>query len=208
MRKHIFQIFEGFHVTRLYLLLLPLFLSLATGCTFAGIGPYANDPFTGGVNASISTLLNVPLPAGMQRYPSHGFTTSSTSGGKQGLETFRGRVEEEHLISTMFNSLKASGWNLRLSLHKGDRAISLYQKANEYAILSFRRQGLLVIMEIWLGASLPNGASLPEAHEYSSVQSAPETNIVGEEYGPLEQNSDNGAIERWGGNSTLEERDL
>lgn len=183
---------------------------LAAGCSYMGIqNPFANDPLTGGVDAASSSLLNVRLPAGFQRYPSHGYTANGQNGEKEGLETLRGNVDENYVIHAMFNTLKADGWQLRMALRKGSQAFYLYQKGNDYAAVVFRPQGLLTIMEIWRQGALPDGYEMP----YTRLPAPqPETSIAGEEYGPLNENEperspDSAPVEeRWGG--SLEEREL
>ena len=75
-------------------LALGLVLAAAQGCASMGVGnPFSNDPLTGGADAASSQLLGVPLPAGMQRYASHGYMNYGADGGREGLETLRGNVD-------------------------------------------------------------------------------------------------------------------
>lgn len=182
---------------------------MLSGCAWLGQNTsYRNDPLTGGVNAGASSLLHVALPAGMQAYPSHGYS-EIREGGREGLETLRGNVDASSAAMTMFNNLKSAGWQLRMSARKSPRAIYLYQKQNEFAILSFHPQGLLTILEIWTGPRLADGAnllipSLSPAEELPSIE--------GEEFGPIEETrqapAPKGSIETWGKSSSIEEMEI
>lgn len=198
----------------MYVKFISLLLScqiLLCGCSWLhSQAGYRNDPFTGGINTGTSELLNVPLPAGLQRYVSHGYS-SFTTNGREGLETLRGNINSKATALAMFNTLNSSGWQLRMSARKGERAVYLYEKNMEYALLSFHPQGLLTIIEIWAGPRLPDGAtlSLPPTLEEDNLPS-----IVGEEYGPMEDSqnvsggSSRGKVETWGQSSAIEEKEL
>lgn len=193
----------------LYILRLqiPVFLVfLLSGCSYIGLeNPFRSDPFTGGQNAASSILLDVRLPAGLQRYPSHGFINTLADGRREGLETFRGNISQALAAVDLFNALHAKGWELRLNLQKGDRSVSLYQKDGELAILAFHKQGMLTILEIWAGNRLPDGAMLGAPGQ--DMNEDAQIELPGEEYGPLEEHKDQpGTVEKWG--STLEEREL
>lgn len=186
-------------------LALGLVLAAAQGCASMGVGnPFSNDPLTGGADAASSQLLGVPLPAGMQRYASHGYMNYGADGGREGLETLRGNVDAAQAAQSMFTALQGQGWQLRLSLRKGDRSLYVYDKGNSLAVLAFRRQTVLTILEIWTGGRLPDGAalSLPGAAESGAE-------LPGEEYPPISgergQSSPTpppapGTTEQWGGN--------
>lgn len=182
-------------------------LFIFTGCAALGIDiPYQNDPLTGGIDASTSELLNINLPAGLQRYPSHGYISTNELGEKEGLETFRGNINGISANMALFNSLHQSNWQLRLSLRKGDRSIAIYEKNSRLALLAFHRQGMLTILEIWAGQRLPDGASLGIQE---NIYGDAEKSLAPEEYGPLDDSSNDekpGVYERWG--NTLEEREL
>ena len=157
---------------------------------------YNRDPFTGGVNAGISQSLHCPLPAGMQYYPSHSYS----EGESGSLETYRGTMEPAAAALTMHNTLKNDGWQLRLSLRSSNRQLYIYSKGDRLAAILFRKQGVMTIMEIWTGTSLPDGAALaprplPENEGMNSIE--------GEEYGSIEEIPAR-KEETWGG----EERDL
>lgn len=180
-------------------LVLGLLLAAAQGCAAVGGNPFSNDPLTGGVDAASSHLLGVPLPAGMQRYASHGYTNYGAAGNREGLETLRGNVDAAQAAQSMFTALQAQGWQLRLSLRKGDRSLYLYDKGNSVAVLVFRRQTVLTILEIWTGDRLSDGSalSLPGAAE-SHVE------LPGEEYPPASGEAEQsapapGTTEQWGG---------
>lgn len=199
-------------------LALGLLFASATGCASLGVGsPFANDPLTGGAAAGASQLLDVPLPMGMERYASHGYLTYGADGGREGLETLRGNVDASQAAQSLFTALQGQGWQLRLSLRKGDRAVYVYEKGTALAVLAFRRQTVMTILEIWSGNRLPDGASLSLPGSES-----PTSELPGEEYAPL---GDAGAAEpaaspppapgtteQWGNNATgnggLRERSL
>ena len=77
----------------LVILAVTLLAALMAGCSTMEISnPFTNDPLTGGVDTGTSQLLGVPTPAGMQRFPTHGYQTAG-AGGAQGLEIFRGDAD-------------------------------------------------------------------------------------------------------------------
>ena len=187
---------------------------LLAGCASMGIeNPFANDPLTGGVDTTTSALLNVPLPAGLQRYASHGYSTTSPGGGREGLEVLRGNVNAGACALEIFSALKSHGWQLRLALHKADHMLEVYEKGTEMAVLTFRSQAVLTILEIWLGQRLPDGATLELPQEDPGV-SGGGAELAGEEYGPLDDAGESsggsapapkpGTVEQWG----VEERAL
>ena len=99
---------------------------LLSGCASMGLeNPFASDPLTGGVDTTTSALLNVPLPAGLQRYPSHGYSGTTSGGGRQGLEVLRGNVNAGACAMEIFSALKSHGWQLRLALHKEDHMLQV-----------------------------------------------------------------------------------
>lgn len=188
-------------------LFVPLILvcaALFTGCADMQFSnPFTSDPLTGGQDATTSILLETPLPQGVQRYSSHGFIATGENGSPNGLETFRGNIDGNGAAVTMFNALKANGWNLRMQYRKGERAVYIYEKNGDMAAIVFRRQGVLTIMEVWRGPRLENGTIL-------GIQDMEEPlpSLAGEEYGPLQNTApDKGKTESWG-NSQLEEKEL
>ena len=190
-------------------------LGLLSGCASMGIeNPFANDPLTGGVDTSTSSLLNVPLPAGLQRYSSHGYTATSASGAREGLEILRGHVNAGTTAMELFSALKSHGWQLRLALHKEDHMLQVYEKGAEMAVLTFRSQAVLTILEIWVGQRLPDGAAL-EMPVQTEDTGESGVELAGEEYGPLDDAESSGSssgasapapgtVEQWG----VEERAL
>ena len=149
-----------------------------------------------------SQLLNVPLPSGMQRYASHGYMNYGADGEREGLETLRGNVDASRAAQSMFTALQSQGWQLRLSQRKGDRSLYVYDKGNSLAVLAFRRQTVLTILEIWVGSRLPDGSalSLPGGSDSGAE-------LSGEEYAPLGNESGQstptpppvpGTTEQWG----------
>ena len=114
-------------IARLLLFVFPLILS---GCSMSGNSLFGSDPFTGGINDSHSTLADIPLPAGLQRYPNHGFINSAANGEKNGLETLRGHVNEASTLRQFHDSLRQAGWQLLTAQQKGSRARYLFSKNN------------------------------------------------------------------------------
>lgn len=186
---------------RAKMLLALLCALILSGCAQLGLKqPFDNDPLTGGVDAGQSLLLQVALPAGLQRYPSHSHI--SGSGRREGLETLRGYVDQGACAMNLYGKLKAAGWQLRMYQRFGYRAIYIYQKDNELAALVFHRQGMLTIIEIWAGARLADNAALAPVQEQDDE---PLKSLAPEEYGPVtESQGTPGAVERWG----VEERDI
>lgn len=188
---------------------------LLSGCASMGLeNPFASDPFTGGVDTTTSALLNVPLPAGLQRYPSHGYSATTSGGAREGLEVLRGNVNAGACAMELFSALKSHGWQLRLALHKDGHMLEVYEKGTEMAVLTFRSQAMLTILEIWLGERLPDGATLEMPLEDPGV-SGGGAELAGEEYGPLNEAEESsgggsapaprpGTVEQWG----VEERAL
>lgn len=182
---------------------------LLPGCASLGLeNPFSTDPLTGGVDTGTSALLNVPLPAGFQRYASHGYTTTSAGGAREGLEVLRGRVNAGAAAMELFTALKSHSWQLRLALHKEDHQIQVYEKGAEMAVLTFRGQGALTILEIWTGQRLPDGATLEIPVDDPGLGDGG-AELAGEEYGPLDGASPGGdavggpspapgTVEQWG----------
>ena len=176
------------------------------GCNGLGIrNPFSGDPLAGGSDAAASRLLDIPLPPGMERYSSHGYQTHGAYGGREGLESLRGNIDLSGTIQSLHASLGAQGWQLRISLRKGDRAVQLYERGNALALLNFRRQTVMTILEIWVGGRMPDG-SMPSLADGRDGQSAPEGD--GGFLRPVP-----GTVEQWGGASggspdALQERAL
>lgn len=182
------------------IILLGILLFAVSACSLPGSSLFGVDPVSGGVDAPVSSLLDVPLPAGLQRYSGHGFINYA-SGGKEGLEVLRGPVNSRAVAVTLFNTLKSHGWQLLGAQRKNSRAAYLYGKNGEHVIIAFHPQGNLTIVEIWRASQLPEGVEL-SAHGASEDA---ETSIAGEEYGPLDDMAESPVEEKWG---KLEEREL
>ena len=146
------------------LVIIALLALLATlpGCATIGLeNPFSNDPLTGGTDTTTSLLLGVPTPAGMQRYGSHGFQDFGPGGGRQGLEVLRGQVDTGFAAQIMYSGLQSQGWQLRMALRKGARAVYVYDRGATMAVLSFESQTVLTVLNIWVADRLPDGAPLP-----------------------------------------------
>ncbi|MDD4702043.1 MAG: hypothetical protein PHI96_07465 [Desulfovibrio sp.] len=147
------------------LVILTLLSLLATlpGCASIGLeNPFSSDPLTGGTDTATSLLLGVPTPAGMQRYGSHGFQDFGPGGGRQGLEVLRGQVNTGFAAQIMYSGLQGQGWQLRMALRKGARAVYVYDRGSTMAVLTFESQAsMLTVLNIWVADRLPDGAPLP-----------------------------------------------
>lgn len=146
------------------LVIIALLALLATlsGCATIGLeNPFSNDPLTGGTDTTTSLLLGVPTPAGMQRYGSHGFQDFGPGGGRQGMEVLRGKVDTGFAAQVMYSGLQSQGWQLRLALRKGARAVYVYDRGAAMAVLTFDSQTLLTVLNIWVADRLPDGSPLP-----------------------------------------------
>lgn len=173
------------------------------GCASLGISsPFGNDPLTGGVDASTIKLLQIPLPIGLQYFPSHSHIIAGTP--PDGVETYRGNVDQAACAINLFNNLRNAGWQLRMYQRYGKRAIFVYHKDNRMAACVFSRQGLLSILDIWVAPYLEDNASLSFAPPRG--QEEPIKSFVPEEYEPINNaTKNNGATEeKWG----LEEKEL
>ena len=194
------------------LVILVLLAVLATiqGCASIGLeNPFSSDPLTGGTDAPTSQLLGVPAPAGMQRYASHGFQSFGPGGGRQGLEVLRGQVNTGFAAQIMYSGLQAQGWQLRLALRKGARAVYVYDRGAAMAVLTFESQALLTIMNIWTGDRLPDGAPLPMQDAADAGAAPPAGDSGGYDAGGMNTAPQGGyGGSSHGGGSGLQERNL
>lgn len=146
----------------LVILVLLSLLATLPGCASIGLeNPFSNDPLTGGTDTTTSQLLGVPTPAGMQRYGAHGFQDFGPGGGRQGLEVMRGQVDTGFAAQIMYSGLQGQGWQLRMALRKGARAVYVYDRGPTMAVLTFESQTVLTVLNIWVADRLPDGAPLP-----------------------------------------------
>lgn len=145
----------------LVILAVSLLATLMVGCASMDISnPFSNDPLTGGVDTGKSQLLAVSTPAGMQRFPTHGYQVPGT-GGTQGLEIFRGDVDMAYTAQVMFNGLQSQGWHLRMAQRKGVRGVYVYERGNSVATLTLQREAIGTVLAIWVADRMPDGATLP-----------------------------------------------
>ena len=145
----------------LVILAVTLLATLMAGCASMDISnPFSNDPLTGGVDTGKSQLLAVSTPAGMQRFPTHGYQVPGT-GGTQGLEIFRGDVDMAYTAQVMFNGLQSQGWHLRMAQRKGVRGVYVYERGNSVATLTVQRETIGTVLAIWVADRMPDGATLP-----------------------------------------------
>ncbi len=174
------------------LVILTLLSLLATlpGCASIGLeNPFSNDPLTGGTDTATSLLLGVPTPAGMQRYGSHGFQDFGPGGGRQGLEVLRGQVDTGFAAQIMYSGLQGQGWQLRMALRKGARAVYVYDRGATMAVLTFESQTMLTVLNIWVADRLPDGAALPMQDAANTGNSG-----TGGDSGGLGGSSDSGGM--------------
>ena len=145
----------------LVILAVTLLAALMAGCSTMEISnPFTNDPLTGGVDTGKSQLLAVSTPAGMQRFPTHGYQTPGT-GGTQGLEIFRGDVDMGFAAQVMYNGLQSQGWHLRQAQRKGVRGVYVYERGTSIATLTLEREAIGTVLAIWVADRMPDGATLP-----------------------------------------------
>ena len=145
----------------LVILAVTLLAALMAGCSTMEISnPFTNDPLTGGVDTGKSQLLAVSTPAGMQRFPTHGYQVPGT-GGTQGLEIFRGDVDMAFAAQVMYNGLQSQGWHLRQAQRKGVRGVYVYERGSSIATLTLEREAIGTVLAIWVADRMPDGATLP-----------------------------------------------
>ena len=145
----------------LVILAVTLLAALMAGCSTMEISnPFTNDPLTGGVDTGKSQLLAVSTPAGMQRFPTHGYQVPG-SGGTQGLEIFRGDVDIAFAAQAMYNGLQSQGWHLRQAQRKGIRGVYVYERGSSIATLTVEREAVGTVLAIWVADRMPDGAAFP-----------------------------------------------
>ena len=145
----------------LVILAVTLLAALMAGCSTMEISnPFTNDPLTGGVDTGNSQLLAVSTPAGMQRFPTHGYQVPGT-GGTQGLEIFRGDVDMAFAAQAMYNGLQSQGWHLRQAQRKGIRGVYVYERGSSIATLTVEREAVGTVLAIWVADRMPDGAAFP-----------------------------------------------
>ena len=145
----------------LVILAVTLLAALMAGCSTMEISnPFTNDPLTGGVDTGKSQLLAVSTPAGMQRFPPHGYQVPGT-GGTQGLEIFRGDVDMAFAAQAMYNGLQSQGWHLRQAQRKGIRGVYVYERGSSIATLTVEREAVGTVLAIWVADRMPDGAAFP-----------------------------------------------
>lgn len=191
---------RGYKMRSIMILVLMLACFLA-GCVIPGQNAYLNDPFTGGVDATRSKLLNIPLPSGLQYYPSHSHITGG--GRKDGLEIWRGYIDEEAAASHIYATLKQAGWQIRMMEKAGSRSAYIYQHEKELCAIIFQKQGVLTIVQIWAGPRLEHGTSLGMSGA-SKENGAAQDPSPGPDGLNISPDSEKGGVETW----EVEEREL
>ena len=203
----------------LVILAVMLLAAQMAGCSSMDISnPFSNDPLTGGVDAGKSQLLGVSIPAGMQRFPTHGYQTAGT-GGAQGLEIFRGDADMGFVAQIMFSGLQSQGWHLRMAQRKGVRGVYVYERGSTVATLTVERQTVGTVLAIWVADRMPDGATLPMqentgASGYGGGNSGGGSGTSGYSEstgggGGMNSSPKPGFTETWGGNKGgLQERNL
>ncbi len=134
-------------------LLLSCALLLEAGC--ASFGSLTGRSASGGAPAVQSVLLGIPLPAGMEYYPSH----SAVSGG-EGIEVLRGPATPASCAMAVAQAMLDQGWRVRLSKTAGARAWYLFERDASFAVVHVRIQTPpgMTLVEIAKGRALPDGA--------------------------------------------------
>jgi hypothetical protein len=182
------------------------------GCASMDISnPFSNDPLTGGVDTGTSQLLGVPTPAGMQRFPTHGYQN-----GTQGLEVFRGDVDMAFVAQIMFTGMQGQGWQLRMAQRKGNRGVYVYDKGATIATLVVEKETMGTVLAIWVSDRMPDGATLPMQENtgtsgYGGTSSSG-SGSYGDSYGNgggMNTTPKPGTTETWGNKSgSVQERNL
>ncbi len=197
----------------LVILAVTLLAALMAGCSTLEISnPFTNDPLTGGVDTGTSQLLGVSIPAGMQRFPTHGYQTTGASGA-QGLEIFRGDADMGFAAQIMYNGLKGQGWQLRMAQRKGIRSVYVYERGAAIATLTIERETVGTVLAIWVADRMPDGATLPMQENTGASgyggsnsgsgggSSSGYTESSGGSSGGMNSSPKPGFTESWGGNS-------
>ncbi len=152
-------------------LLLAFALLLQAAC--ASFDSLTGRSAAGGTPAQQSVLLGIPLPAGMEYYPSH----SAVSGG-EGVEVLRGTVSPAACAMAVAQAMLDQGWRIRLSKTVGSRAWYLFERDASHAIVHVRIQTPpgMTIVEIAKGRTLPDGAvfAMPQRPDQGSGASTGE----------------------------------
>ena len=202
----------------LVILAVTLLAALMAGCSTMEINnPFTNDPLTGGVDTGKSQLLGVPTPAGMQRFPTHGYQTAG-AGGAQGLEIFRGDADMDFVAQIMFTGLQGQGWHLRMAQRKGIRSVYVYERGSTMATLTIERETMGTVLAIWVADRMPDGATLPMQENTGTSGYGGGNSGSGSSSGYSESSGGGGGMnsspkpgftESWGGNKGgLQERNL
>lgn len=202
----------------LVILAVTLLAALMAGCSTMEISnPFTNDPLTGGVDTGASQLLGVSTPAGMQRFPTHGYQTAG-AGGAQGLEIFRGDADMGFVAQIMFNGLQGQGWHLRMAQRKGVRGVYVYERGSTVATLTVERETMGTVLAIWVADRMPDGATLPMQENTGTSGYGGNSGNGGSSSGYSESTGGGGGMnsspkpgftESWGGNKGgLQERNL
>lgn len=202
----------------LVILAVTLLAALMAGCSTMEISnPFTNDPLTGGVDTGTSQLLGVPTPAGMQRFPTHGYQTAG-AGGAQGLEIFRGDADMGFVAQIMFTGLQGQGWHLRMAQRKGIRSVYVYERGSTMATLTIERETMGTVLAIWVADRMPDGATLPMQESTGASGYGGGNSGSGSSSGYSESSGGGGGMnsspkpgftESWGGNKGgLQERNL
>ncbi|MBQ1844802.1 MAG: hypothetical protein II132_02495 [Desulfovibrio sp.] len=135
-------------------LLLASMLLLPAGCAF--FDPLTGRSAAGGAPAVQSVLLGIPLPAGMEYYPSH-----SAVSGDEGVEVLRGSAAPATCAMAVAQAMLDQGWRVRLSKTAGARAWYLFERDASFAVVHVRIQTPpgMTLVEIAKGRALPDGAT-------------------------------------------------
>lgn len=173
--------------------------ALTAGCASLGI----DNPFGPGENTRQSQLLGVAFPAGMSLSGDH-----SRVSGSEGVEVAFGQVTAAAAAQSLFNSLQAAGWQLRLQQSRASKGIYVYENGERMAVIVVESQTVQTVVTICAGNRLPDGSmlSLPGG----GGGSADDADGEGSFGTPAADAPPVGTSETWGAPSSggLQEREL
>lgn len=138
-------------------LILAAILAGAAGCADLGI----SNPFGSSPAVRQSRLLGISLPAGMELSVQHSSQTAGSDGQPQGMETLYGQADRQQVARSLYDSLQGQGWNVRMSLRKGEHTMLAFENGNRLAVIAISSQTVYsCVAEIWVAEKQPDGSPL------------------------------------------------
>lgn len=138
-------------------LILAAILAGAAGCADLGI----SNPFGSSPAVRQSRLLGISLPAGMELSVQHSAQTTGSDGQPQGMETLYGQADRQQVAQSLYSSLQGLGWNVRMSLRKGEHTMLVFENGNRLAVIAISSQTVYsCVAEIWVAEKQPDGSPL------------------------------------------------